>query len=110
MHAARLCFTILAATVAASTAVHAAPSAGVPADIRAVFNRPIYKHATWGLRVLDGSNVLIDVNPGKQFFIGSVRKVFTLGQLLDAVGPQHTCDTPVYRTGAVRNGVLRGNL
>ncbi|MBV9271300.1 MAG: D-alanyl-D-alanine carboxypeptidase [Candidatus Eremiobacteraeota bacterium] len=86
-----------------------APSA-VPADIRAILGKPIYKHATWGIRVLDGSKVLIDLHPQKKFFIGSVRKVFSVGQLLDAVGAGHRYNTPVYRTGAVRGGVLHGNL
>lgn len=83
----------------------------VPAGIRAVFNKPEYKNAVWGLRVLDGGKVLLDLNPQRKFYIGSVRKVFSVGQLLNTVGPNHTFDTPVYRTGAIdRNGVLHGNL
>jgi len=85
-------------------------SAAVPADIAKIFAKPVYKNATWGLRVLDGSKVLIDLHPGKKFYIGSVRKVFSVGQLLDAVGPNHRYDTPVYRTGSVSGGVLHGNL
>lgn len=73
-------------------------------------HQPRYAHATWGLRVLDGSKVLLNVNSSKQLFIGSVRKVFTLGELLDAVGPNKTYDTPVYRTGPIVRGVLHGNL
>ena len=72
----------------------------------------MYRKSTWGLRVLtsDGK-VLIDYNPQPQFFIGSVRKVFSVGQLLNVVGPDHTYDTPVYRTGTVDSaGVLHGNL
>ncbi len=85
-------------------------AAAVPADIRSVFAKPVYKNATWGLRVLDGSKILIDVHPERKFFIGSVRKVFSVGQLLDAVGPDHRYNTPVYRTGNVSGGVLHGNL
>ncbi|MEO7039356.1 MAG: D-alanyl-D-alanine carboxypeptidase [Candidatus Elarobacter sp.] len=83
---------------------------GVRADIRAIFNKPRYKNSIWGLRVLDGKNVLVDMNPRRHFFIGSVRKVFSVGQLINAVGPGHTYDTPVYRTGAIDHGVLHGNL
>ena len=82
----------------------------MPPDIGRVFAKPIYKNATWGLRVLDGSKVLIDLHPERKFFIGSVRKVFSVGQLLEAVGPDHRYNTPVYRTGNVRGGVLHGNL
>ncbi|HEY1428809.1 MAG TPA: D-alanyl-D-alanine carboxypeptidase [Candidatus Tumulicola sp.] len=83
----------------------------VPASIQSVFDKPLYEGATWGLRVLDGDKVVIDQNSQRQLYIGSVRKVFSVGQLLNAVGPDHTYDTPVYRTGPVdANGVLHGNL
>lgn len=87
------------------------PATGVPSDIRAVFEKARYKSGVWGLRVLDGDKVILDLNSDRQLYIGSVRKVFSIGQLLNAVGPGHTYDTPVYRTGAIdRSGVLRGNL
>ena len=84
----------------------------VPTDSKAMFNKPMYKDSTWGLRVLtsDG-HVLIDYNSQQNLYIGSVRKVFSVGQLLNAIGPDHTYDTPVYRVGAVDSaGVLHGNL
>jgi PBP4 family serine-type D-alanyl-D-alanine carboxypeptidase len=93
-----------------SAAVLLADVAAVPADIQAVMNQPFYAKGTWGLRVLDGKNVLIDLHPRRQFYIGSVRKVFSVGQLLNAVGASHRYNTPVYRTGSVDNGVLHGNL
>jgi D-alanyl-D-alanine carboxypeptidase len=103
-------YTIIAAAFTTQvTAAQPAPNA-VPADIRTIFAKPMYKNATWGLRVLDGSKVLIDLHPGRKFFIGSVRKVFSVGQLLDAVGAEHRYNTPVYRTGSVSGGVLHGNL
>lgn len=84
----------------------------VPSAIQAVFDKPLYRGATWGLRVLDSNGkVLIDYNSQQNFFIGSVRKVFSVGQLLNAVGPDHTYDTPVHRVGKVDSaGVLHGNL
>lgn len=94
-----------APAVRSSTATSA-----VPADIRTVFDKPLYRNATWGLRVLDGSKVLIDFNSGRKLFIGSVRKVFSVGELINKIGPTHTYDTPVYRTGSIAGGVLRGNL
>lgn len=97
----------LSAWIVAGTA---AGSTAVPSDIRAILNKPIYNNATWGLRVMDGSKVLIDMNSERQLFIGSVRKVFSVGELLNAVGARHTYDTPVYRTGPIDHGVLRGNL
>jgi D-alanyl-D-alanine carboxypeptidase len=86
---------------------------GVPADIQAIFNKPAYKGAVWGLRVLDvkTGKVLIDLNSDSQLLIGSVRKIFSVGELLDQVGSDHTYDTPVYRKGKVDGkGVLQGDL
>ena len=103
-----------ACAILSSLALSAATAAGsptaVPNDIRTIFGKPLYKNSIWGLRVLDGKNVLVDWNSQRQFFIGSVRKVFSVGQLLTAVGPAHTYDTPVYRDGAIDRGVLHGNL
>lgn len=104
------CFLSLAAgcsrTPAPNTSV-------VPEDIKAVFDLPLYEKALWGLRVVDVSsgNVLIDSQPGHNFLVGSVRKIFSVGELLNQIGPDHTFDTPVYRLGDLdRAGVLHGNL
>jgi D-alanyl-D-alanine carboxypeptidase len=85
----------------------------VPADIKAVFDLPLYQKALWGLRVVDvpSGNVLIDSQPGHNFLVGSVRKIFSIGELLNQIGPDHTFDTPLYRLGDLdRAGVLHGNL
>lgn len=105
--------TLLLVTSAISMAGDQTPPSGqVPGDIQAVFSKPLYKGATWGLRVVDSEGkVLIDYNPQQKLFIGSVRKIFSVGELLNAVGPDHTYDTPVYRVGNVDGaGVLHGNL
>ncbi|MFY9718338.1 MAG: D-alanyl-D-alanine carboxypeptidase, partial [Candidatus Cybelea sp.] len=102
---------IVAALVLLASSLVSATKSAVPTDIAAVFDKPLYKSGVWGLRVLDGDKVIFDLNPQRPFYIGSVRKIFSVGQLLDAVGPDHTYDTPVYRTGTIDgNGVLHGNL
>ncbi len=86
---------------------------GVPADIQAIFNKPVYQGATWALRVVnaDSGKVLINLKPDDNLYIGSVRKAFTVGELLNEIGPDHRYDTPVYRQGDVDNaGVLHGDL
>ena len=103
------CSSSVAGTSTPATQPSPAAS-GVPADIARIFDKPVYKNAIWGLRVLDGKNVLIDLKPNRQFLIGSVRKIFSVGELLNAVGPNHTYDTPVYRDGTISGGVLHGNL
>lgn len=101
----------LSALLSSSAVSAAQPATGVPANIQTIFDKPAYKKGIWGLRVLDGGKVVLDLNSARQLYIGSVRKIFSVGQLLNAVGPEHTYDTPVYRTGTVdANGVLHGNL
>lgn len=85
----------------------------LPTAVAAVFNKPLYQGAVWGLRVVDltTNQVVIDYNSSRQFFVGSVRKLFSVGLLLNQIGPDHTYDTPVYRQGTVDNaGVLSGDL
>ncbi|HET9096964.1 MAG TPA: D-alanyl-D-alanine carboxypeptidase [Candidatus Baltobacteraceae bacterium] len=96
---------------ASSVSAAPAPRAGaVPAGIRAILNKPQYRNAVWTLRVMDGNTPLVDLNSQRLLYIGSVRKIFSVGELLDAVGSAHTFNTPIYRTGSISNGVLRGNI
>ena len=88
-------------------------STGVPADIEAVLSQPRYGGATWGLRVVEvkSGKATIDLRSNDKFLIGSVRKIFSVGELLDEVGPNHTYDTPIYRQGTMDgSGVLKGDL
>lgn len=87
-------------------------SVAISPDIKAIFNKPIYKNAKWGLRVVDlnTKQILLDLNSSDLFFIGSVRKIFTMGELLNEVGAKHRSITTVHRDGKVAHGILRGNL
>jgi D-alanyl-D-alanine carboxypeptidase len=106
--------TVLALSVVIGCAAWTpARSQSVPPEIKAVMDKPAYKNSIWGLRVVDleTGKPLIDLKPDHQFIIGSVRKVFTLGELLNQIGPNYTYDTPVYREGSIGNrGTLKGNL
>ena len=85
----------------------------LPSEISKIFSKPLYKDALWGLRVVDAETgeVLLDREPTHQFYIGSVRKVFSVGLLLNEIGADHTYDTPVFRQGSVNEeGVLNGSL
>jgi D-alanyl-D-alanine carboxypeptidase len=87
--------------------------ADVPSDIKAIFDKPFYQKGIWGLRVVDlqTGEAIMDLRPNCRFFIGSVRKNFIVGELLNEIGPAHRYNTPVYRQGDVdRTGTLRGNL
>lgn len=110
------------ATLAASLAVGAvllvsgaarATDIEVPADIRTVIEAPRYEGAIWGMRVteLGSDELLLSTGPESPFFTGSVRKLFSVGLALNALGAGHRFRTPVFRTGKVSpDGVLDGNL
>jgi D-alanyl-D-alanine carboxypeptidase/D-alanyl-D-alanine-endopeptidase (penicillin-binding protein 4) len=96
----------------ASLAAHATDTE-LPVDIRAVIEAPRYQGATWGMRAetLDDGAPLLATGPTTPFFTGSVRKLFSVGLALDALGVDHRFRTPVYRTGAVSpEGALAGDL
>ena len=85
----------------------------VPPDIRAVIEAPRYEGATWGIRAvaLDSNEPVIATGPDSLFFTGSVRKLFSVGLALNALGADHSFVTPVYRTGDLApDGVLNGDL
>ncbi len=84
----------------------------IPADIEAIMNKPMYKNAQWGLRVLnlETGQELLNLNSDTHFFIGSVRKIFSIGELLNKVGPNYYSVTTVHKDGVIQNGTLNGNL
>src|SRR3984885_3735557 len=107
------CFVVCALGVARADSNCNDNSAKVPADIKAIFDKPAYKNAVWGLRIVDlgTGKELMDLEPQCNFFIGSVRKIFSVGELLNQVGPAHRYNTPVYRHGELNgSGVLHGDL
>ncbi|KTD19077.1 serine-type D-Ala-D-Ala carboxypeptidase [Legionella lansingensis] len=82
-------------------------------DIDAILNKPLYQNSKWGLRVIDlkTGSVLINLRPHYQFFIGSVRKLFSVGALLNQVGSNYRFRTPLIYKGTLdANGVLNGDL
>lgn len=106
-------FIAMCSPLQAESNVHGQQKMAIPVDIGAIFHKPMYKNSIWGLRVVDfdSRNVLINVAPNHNFIIGSVRKVFSIGELLNQIGPAHRYNTPVYRCGQLgRDGVLHGDL
>ena len=104
---------VLAFVIAAVGQARSAGSTDVPPAIRAIFAKPRYSGSVWGLRVMDAQTgqVLINLRPDDDFFIGSVRKIFSVGGLMNEVGAQHRSVTPIYRHGKIdKDGVLVGDL
>ncbi|MBA2656251.1 MAG: D-alanyl-D-alanine carboxypeptidase/D-alanyl-D-alanine-endopeptidase [Tatlockia sp.] len=81
-------------------------------EINAIFSKVRYKKSIWGLRVVDSNTgeLLVDLNSDKLFYIGSVRKIFTIGEFLSQLGANYQFKTPVSYQGTLKNGLLQGNL
>lgn len=80
--------------------------------IQRVTSQPRYANTTFGFQVRDRDTgeVLFDENGNLMFVTGSILKVFSNAKALDSYGPDYRFRTPVYRTGAVHQGRLRGDL
>jgi D-alanyl-D-alanine carboxypeptidase/D-alanyl-D-alanine-endopeptidase (penicillin-binding protein 4) len=82
-------------------------------EIEAVINGPDYKHAHWGILVVDleSGKVIYELNADKLFAPASVTKLYSVATALDALGADHRFQTPVYRRGEVSEaGHLQGDL
>ncbi|HKU81992.1 MAG TPA: D-alanyl-D-alanine carboxypeptidase [Candidatus Tumulicola sp.] len=105
---------LLSAEAYAGTAASSADgAAAVPAAITAVMHRPRYARAGWNLLVTDlaTGKTVYALHPDTLAFTGSVRKLFSVGLALDALGADHRFVTPVYRRGTVAaGGILHGDL
>jgi D-alanyl-D-alanine carboxypeptidase/D-alanyl-D-alanine-endopeptidase (penicillin-binding protein 4) len=97
---------------AATPASSAGPPPSLLQTIQRVTTQDRYDHSTWGFLVRDRATdrVLFSRDGGSMFVTGSILKVFSTATALDSYGPNHRFRTPVYRTGAVRGGVLAGDL
>ncbi len=85
----------------------------IPQEIKAIFDKPLYDNAIWGLRVvdLDTGRVIYNLRSDFHFFIGSVRKLFSTGLSMGELGADHMFRTPVHRQGSVdESGILEGDL
>ncbi len=85
----------------------------IPPEIRAIFNDALYDGGFWALRVVDleTGDVIYNQRSNDDIFIGSVRKVFTIGELLEEYGQDFMFRTPLHRQGSITDeGVLEGDL
>ncbi|HEY1187425.1 MAG TPA: D-alanyl-D-alanine carboxypeptidase/D-alanyl-D-alanine-endopeptidase [Gemmata sp.] len=103
---------VLLLAVLGAVPAPAAPPATLSDKIGAVIDGPDYKHATWGVLVVDAKTgaTVYSRNPDAMLAPASVTKLFTCAAALVALGPDHTQETIVYQRGLVRKGTLRGDL
>lgn len=113
----RACFLLLAplALGLVSIPAPAAPPArpnGPVKQIDALIDAPDYKHASWGILVVNGKtgDTVYERNPETLLTPASVTKMFSCAAALIAIGPDTTTETAVYQRGTVVKGALRGDL
>jgi len=77
-----------------------------------VVNLPEYKQARWGILVVDAKSgkAVYERNPEQLFTPASTTKLFSCAAALAAYGPDYRFTTPLYQRGAVKDGILRGDL
>jgi D-alanyl-D-alanine carboxypeptidase/D-alanyl-D-alanine-endopeptidase (penicillin-binding protein 4) len=91
----------------------AAPAPSLADSLKSVLNLPRYKHAHWGLLVVDleTGKTLYRRNPDKLFAPASVTKLYTVAAGLDALGADFRFETPIYARGTRgEDGTLDGDL
>ena len=89
--------------------------AGEPLDaqIDSLMNAPEYRHAHWGILVvdLDSGETVYQWQPDKLFAPASTTKLYSVAAALEVLGTDHRFETPVYRRGEVsESGELDGDL
>jgi serine-type D-Ala-D-Ala carboxypeptidase/endopeptidase (penicillin-binding protein 4) len=115
VRACSLLAAVLVPTLAAVPAPAARPpaaAAGLTKQLDAVLDGPDYKHASWGVLVVDGKTgeTVYERNPEAMLAPASVTKLFSCAAALVALGPDSTAETAVYQRGVVTGGALRGDL
>ena len=109
----------LAAVVAAGVATATGREPAVPESspwrdrVRAVLDDPVFRHAHWGVLVVDAATgeTIFEKNADELFSTASVAKLFSTAAALIDLGTDFRFQTPVARRGAVDDqGTLRGDL
>ncbi len=105
-----LVYTALCTLIAAA---QASPPQTFSAAVQQVIDRPVYRHAIFGIEVysLDTQKPLFALNGDKLFTPGSTTKLLTEGTALHLLGPDYRFHTFIYRTGELdKKGKLKGDL
>lgn len=102
--------SVAALTLVAQT-LHAQDRA-LSSKIAEINARPEFVHAEFGVAAydLDAKTVVFGLNAEQLFTPGSTTKLLTMGTALALLGADYRFHTPVYRTGPIERGVVKGDL
>jgi D-alanyl-D-alanine carboxypeptidase/D-alanyl-D-alanine-endopeptidase (penicillin-binding protein 4) len=81
-------------------------------QIQEVMARPEFHDARWGAAFYDPDTgeMLYALNADVFFNPASAMKLFTAGMVYESLGAGYRFRTLVYRTGAIEDGVLKGDV
>ncbi len=81
-------------------------------QVRKVTDAPLYKHARWGILVVDRKTgqTVYERNADQLFAPASVTKLYSGAAALTKLGAERRFETAVYRRGELNEGRLRGDL
>ncbi len=113
--ASRICLALIPfvlATLALIPASAAAADSDLKKRIDDAIEGPDYKHATWGILVVDAKTgeTVYSRNPDAMLAPASVTKLFTCAAAMIALGPDCKFETTVHARGLPLGGTLRGDL
>lgn len=108
---ARIRAAVLGAALLALSAIQTRAQT-LSAKIAEINARPELVHAAFGVAAydLDAKKLLFGLNAEQLFTPGSTTKLLTTGTALALLGADYRFHTPVYRTGPIENGVVKGDV
>src|ERR1700733_10353978 len=95
---------IAALSLIAAQCMHGQSFPAFEDRIKAVMNRPEYRHARFGMEFysIEDDKILYSRNPQELFVPGSTTKILSVGTALELLGPDFHFHTKVYRTGPLQ--------
>jgi PBP4 family serine-type D-alanyl-D-alanine carboxypeptidase len=89
-----------------------AQTQALTAKIAEINARPELVHAMFGVAAydLDAKKMVFGLNAEQLFTPGSTTKLLTMGTALGLLGADYRFHTPVYRTGPIDHGVVKGDI
>ncbi|CUI15836.1 putative serine-type D-Ala-D-Ala carboxypeptidase [Candidatus Protochlamydia naegleriophila] len=104
-------FTGLAAAILCCFSV-ACESSPLPQKMQTIMQKPKYKYANWGILARDAATgqILLDHQSDHLMLPASTTKLFSVAALMHTYGEDYRFRTPVFATGPIEDGVLKGDL
>ena len=81
-------------------------------QIQEIMSRPEFEDARFGMEfsLLATDELIYSLNREELYNPASTMKIFTAGLVYSTLGPDFRFHTPIYRTGPIVDGVLKGDL